>query len=248
MANDQKRLLDIVALGMQEPLWNLSRQEGQPLVESVMDDPRVVSIRVSDTQSNTVFLSALRSDRRIGSVSIVQEPVIYRGEEIGQVTLEFDTEHLSNTLREDFQQLVLILLTQLSLSILLIMAILNSRFLRPIGVLTDQATQLAELKLDSHFHWLRGDEIGRLGKHLEWTRSELKRLFDELRAKTIALEADIARRREVEDALRRSETKYRELFWSNLDGIVISSLDGDVADANPAFLNLRGIPWISSRP
>jgi PAS domain S-box-containing protein len=42
----------------------------------------------------------------------------------------------------------------------------------------------------------------------------------------------------VEDALRRSENKYRELFWSNLDGIVISSLDGQVMDANPAFLNL----------
>ncbi|MBP7582145.1 MAG: sensor domain-containing diguanylate cyclase, partial [Vogesella sp.] len=57
LAVDQKRLLDIVALGMQEPLWNLSRQAGAPLVSSVMDDTRVISIRVSDTQSNTVFLS-----------------------------------------------------------------------------------------------------------------------------------------------------------------------------------------------
>jgi len=44
----------------------------------------------------------------------------------------------------------------------------------------------------------------------------------------------------VEDALRRSENKYRELFWSNLDGIVISSLEGQVIDANPAFLSLIG--------
>lgn len=238
LETDQKRLLDIVALGMQEPLWNLSRQAGGPLVESVMDDPRVVSIRVTDTQSNTVFLSALRSERRIGSVSIVKKPVIYRGEEIGQVMIEFDTEHLVNKLKSDLQHMTLILLAQLGLSILLIMAILHSRFLRPIRELTDQATQLAELKLDGHFHWERADEIGRLGRHLEWTRSELKRLFDELRTKTIALEADISRRREVEEALRRSENKYRELFWSNLDGIVISSLDGQVIDANPAFLNL----------
>ena len=237
-ATDQKRLLDIVSLGMQEPLWNLSRQEGVPLVESVMDDPRVVSLRVTDTQSNTVFLSALRSERRVGSISLIQKPVIYRGEEIGLVTIEFDTEHLANRLRDELQHLVLILLMQLALSILLIMAILHSRFLRPIKELTDQATQLAELKLDSDFHWARANEIGRLGRHLEWTRSELKRLFDELRAKTMALEGDITRRREVEDMLRRSENKYRELFWSNLDGIVISSLDGQVVDANPAFLNL----------
>jgi diguanylate cyclase (GGDEF)-like protein/PAS domain S-box-containing protein len=238
LATDQRRLLDIVSLGMQEPLWNLSRQSGAPLIESVMDDPRVVSIRVTDTQSNTVFLSALRSDRRIGAVSVVQKAVIYRGEEIGLVTVVFDTEHLTNRLKADLQRMVLTLAAQIVLSMLLIMAILHSRFLRPIRELTHQATQLAELKLDGPFLWDRGDEIGRLGRHLEWTRSELKRLFDELRTKTNALEADIARRREMEEALRRSENKYRELFWSNLDGIVISSLDGQVIDANPAFLNL----------
>ena len=221
LAVDQKRLLDIVALGMQEPLWNLSRQAGAPLVSSVMDDPRVISIRVSDTQSNTVFLSTLRSERRIGSVAFVQKDVVYRGEAIGQVSIEFDTEHLAIDQRNQLKNLLMIVVAQLLLSVLLIMTILHSRFLRPIRQLSDQATQLAALKLDEPFHWGRHDEIGTVGKHLEWMRAELKRLIDELKSKTLALEADIERRREVEDALRRSENKYRELFWSNLDGIVI---------------------------
>src|SRR5574343_417304 len=240
LAVDQKRLLDIVALGMQEPLWNLSRQAGAPLVSSVMDDQRVISIRVSDTQSNTVFLSTLRSERRIGSVAFVQKDVVYRGEAIGQVSIEFDTEHLAIDQRNQLKNLLMIVVAQLLLSVLLIMTILHSRFLRPIRQLSDQATQLAALKLDEPFHWGRQDEIGTVGKHLEWMRAELKRLIDELKSKTLALEADIERRREVEDALRRSENKYRELFWSNLDGIVISSLEGHIIDANPAFLSLLG--------
>ncbi|OBU85372.1 EAL domain-containing protein [Chromobacterium subtsugae] len=238
LETDQRRLLDIVALGMQEPLWNLSRQAGNPLISSVMEDPRVISIRVTDTQSNQVFLSSVRSERRIGSVSYVEKPVIYRGEAIGQVTMEFDNENLAIALSNQVKNILMILAAQLVLSIMLIMSILHSRFLSPMRLLTEQARLLAELKLDTPFEWSRRDELGRLGTHLEWTRSELKRLVDELRAKTLALEADIARRREVEDALRRSENKYRELFWSNLDGIVISSLDGQVIDANPAFLNL----------
>ncbi|OWY39182.1 sensor domain-containing diguanylate cyclase [Xenophilus sp. AP218F] len=238
LETDQRRLLDIVALGMQEPLWNLSRQAGNPLIASVMEDPRVISIRVTDTQSNQVFLSAVRNERRIGSVSFIEKPVIYRGEAIGQVTIEFDNEHLAIALNNQIKNILMILAAQLVLSIMLIMSILHSRFLRPMQLLTEHARLLAELKLDKPFEWARRDELGRLGTHLEWTRSELKRLLDELRAKTLALEADIARRREVEDALRRSENKYRELFWSNLDGIVISSLDGQVIDANPAFLNL----------
>src|SRR5689334_23383593 len=52
LETDQRRLLDIVALGMQEPLWNLSRQAGSPLIASVMEDSRVISVRVTDTQSN----------------------------------------------------------------------------------------------------------------------------------------------------------------------------------------------------
>jgi diguanylate cyclase (GGDEF)-like protein/PAS domain S-box-containing protein len=238
LETDQRRILDIVALGMQEPLWNLSRQAGSPLLASVMDDTRVISIRVTDTQSNTVFLSALRSERRIGSVAFVQKPVLYRGEEIGQVSIEFDTENLAIQLHNQFKSLVLLVAAQIALSGLLIVWVLQMRFFRPLRTLTEQATQLAALKLEETFVWSRGDELGSLGNHLEWTRSELKRLIDELRAKTQALEADMARRREVEDALRRSESKYRELFWSNLDGIVISSLDGQVLDANPAFLNL----------
>ncbi|WP_230369295.1 HAMP domain-containing protein [Paludibacterium denitrificans] len=87
-------------------------------------------------------------------------------------------------LRNQIKNILLILAAQLLLSILLIMAILHSRFLRPMRSLAEQATQLAELKLDSPFYWLRRDEIGRLGKHLEWTRAELKRLIDELRSKT----------------------------------------------------------------
>jgi diguanylate cyclase (GGDEF)-like protein/PAS domain S-box-containing protein len=238
LASDEVQLLDILALGMQEPLWNLSRQSGGPLVESVMADPRVISIRVIDSQSNTVFLSALRNERRTGNVSVVKKPVVYRGETIGLVTIEFDTEYLGLKQRRDLRRLILVLFAQLGLCLLLVMVILHTRFLRPIRTLTEQATKLSELKLDQGVHWDRDDEIGHLGRHLETTRIALKRLFDELRTKTVALEADIARRREVEEALRSSENKYRELFWSNLDGIVISSPDGLIIDANPAFLNL----------
>ncbi|WP_230369296.1 hypothetical protein [Paludibacterium denitrificans] len=55
-----------------------------PLLASVMEDGRVISIRVTDTQSNQVFLSTQRGERRIGGVSFVQKPVVYRGEEIGR--------------------------------------------------------------------------------------------------------------------------------------------------------------------
>lgn len=238
LRRDQLRLLDIVTFGIQEPLWNFNEQAGVPLLASVMEDPSVISVQIIDKQSNRVFLSNAHNERRVGGVAFARKPIMYHGEEIGLVMMEFDTESLAIALQDQLTDLLLILSGQLTLSIVLIMGILHFRFLKPVRLLTEQATQLAELKLDVPFSWNRLDEIGLLGNHIEWTRAELKRLIDELKSKTLALETDIVRRREVEEALRRSETRYRDLFCSNLDGIVISSLDGQIIDANPAFLNL----------
>jgi len=51
---------------------------------------------------------------------------------------------------------------------------------------------------------------------------------------------DITRRKRAEDALRGSEAKYRSLFEQTRDAIVLTSPDGSVVDANPAFLSLFG--------
>ncbi|MCW3479787.1 EAL domain-containing protein [Neisseriaceae bacterium JH1-16] len=235
---DQRRLLEVVALGMQEPLWNLSRPSGAPLLASLMEDSRVISVQVTDNLSNTIFMSAVRSERRLGEVEVLKKPVVYRGEEIGEVSIEFDRQHIITEQTHLLLNFALLLLIQLVCATLLIMLILHQRFLKPMQRLAEQIAALAGLRLDGRFDWPDHDEVSQLGRKLEATRAELKRLVDESEAKTLALETDISRRREVEDALRRSETKYRELFWSNLDGIVISTLDGQILDANPAFLNL----------
>jgi len=51
---------------------------------------------------------------------------------------------------------------------------------------------------------------------------------------------DIGERRLAEKALRESEEKYRTLFGESKDGVVITSRDGEVLEANDAFLHLFG--------
>ncbi len=45
----------------------------------------------------------------------------------------------------------------------------------------------------------------------------------------------------AEGALRASEARYRELFESSRDAVYISTRDGMIVDANPAFLELFGL-------
>jgi len=56
----------------------------------------------------------------------------------------------------------------------------------------------------------------------------------------IGFSIDITERKNAEDALMRSEKKFRLLFDTSPDGIVISDLSGKFLSANKAFHNLLG--------
>ena len=56
----------------------------------------------------------------------------------------------------------------------------------------------------------------------------------------IGVNVDITERKMAEQALRESETKYRELFDSSTDGIIRTDLDGVIQDVNLAFLRMVG--------
>ena len=51
---------------------------------------------------------------------------------------------------------------------------------------------------------------------------------------------DITVRYEAEEALHRSESKFRSLFEFSQDGIVFTSIDGNIENANPAFCKMVG--------
>ncbi|MGL6072482.1 PAS domain S-box protein [Craterilacuibacter sp.] len=238
LLTDQQRLLEMVALGVQEPLWNLNRDSGAPLLDALIQDERIVSVRVTDALSGSLFLAAARSERSRVHVSLLEQPIVYRGEKIGVVSIEFDTRYLATAPDGLQQSLLWSVLAQLLLSLILLTLVLNRWFFKPMRELSEQVGDLTALRLDGKWSGEPHGEIGGLGRQLECTRVELKRVFAASNSKTQALETAIRRQFEVEAELRRSEGKYRELFRSSPDGILICAIGGRVLDANPAFLGM----------
>jgi PAS domain S-box-containing protein len=77
---------------------------------------------------------------------------------------------------------------------------------------------------------------------LRWIRGRAFPVRDEsgnlIRVAGIA--EDITERKQAEQAMRESETKFRRLLASNITGVVFWTLDGDISDANDLFLNMVG--------
>lgn len=56
----------------------------------------------------------------------------------------------------------------------------------------------------------------------------------------VAIRADITERKQAEQALRRSEEKFSNLFHQSSDGIFLHDMDGNILDANRKVLDLFG--------
>lgn len=79
------------------------------------------------------------------------------------------------------------------------------------------------------------------GSH-KWVLSRGQALFDAQGrpSRIIGAHADISERKNAEEALRRSEAKYRELFENSIEGIAESTVDGRFLSVNPAFARMLG--------
>ncbi len=207
---DQRRLLDTLTQGMQQPLWRVDPSLGDALLRASMADGRVVSITVLDDHKRP-FLSAQQNQRRSGRQFTESATVLFDRRPVGTVTLQMDSGRLDADVAHERQVLLLTVCGQLLFSLLLIFVLLQARLLAPIRRLMDESVRLARRELAQPFQWTRKDELGALGSSLELTRQALQGLFDELEARNRELNADVARRIVVEQELQRYRDHLEEL-------------------------------------
>lgn len=236
LASDHQRLTDILTLGMEEPLWNLSHDAGKPLFDSVLSDERVTSVVVRDKKFGS-FLAEEHPERRKGRQSILNRDVVYNGNVIGYVTVEMDSGQFDMEVARDRRTFVLTVLGQLLLSVVLTVAILQYRLLAPLRQLIGQSQRLARKHLNEPFNWQRNDELGSLGASLESTRQALQALFDEIETKNRALEQDIERRAVTEKELQRHRDHLEDLVRERTAELTVAKERAEVANrAKSTFL------------
>ncbi|MDQ1920208.1 bifunctional diguanylate cyclase/phosphodiesterase [Massilia pseudoviolaceinigra] len=174
-----RRNVDILALGMQESLWNMNAESAQSLVESVMRDPSVLRIQVIG-QSDAPFINIHSAQRRAGHIYRAQRDILVRGERIGVVVVEMDDARSQQELRGKQSSYAFVLAFQLTVSLVLIVLFLNKRLLVPLRQLMKFSDRLSHGDFETRLDLEGSDELGRLAKQMEQMRVAIKHLFEDI--------------------------------------------------------------------
>ncbi|HVK54363.1 MAG TPA: ATP-binding protein [Burkholderiales bacterium] len=228
--SDQQRLTELLAIGMQSPLWDVDPDAGRPLFKSIFGDRRVVAAAVYDDRGK-VFLMKEYAERRTGRQRMLERDVVHPNKRtIGKVMMEMDSGDLDAALVASQRTIMLTVIGQFALSLILIVAVFRQRLLLPIQRLMRESELLARRDLGEPFVWLREDEIGSLGRSLEHTRRSLRTLFDEV--ETISKQLAIKN-----DELQRHRDHLEEIVKERTSELQAAKEQAEVASkAKSAFL------------
>jgi signal transduction histidine kinase/HAMP domain-containing protein len=180
------RVTRVLALGVQKAVWDLSPESAAPLGKSVMDDPRIVSVKIFDA-NNEVFWEDKDEARRLGTVVTQEVPIKADEQVLGKVVVEFSMAQAAAEIRSRMVDFIRLAIAEIIGCVLVLAVLLHFRVLSRIDRLKSEAHEIAEKRLAKPFVWNEKDEIGSLGQSLESTRQSLAQLFAELEEKNRSL-------------------------------------------------------------
>jgi len=84
-----EQISEVLANGLREPIWNLTPEFGQPVIDSVMRDSRIVAVHVTSIAQGS-FAEEVKPQATSPLIEQIVKPITRNGDNIGEVVLVFD--------------------------------------------------------------------------------------------------------------------------------------------------------------
>ncbi len=222
LRRDLNRTVEVLALSLSEPIWQVSAELAQPMIDAQTSDPRFVRVLVIEPNNAQPFIQMQRPDPDPDLTLTLTRPVTRDGREIAQLTVAMSAAPLLEAKQNEAWRALARSVGILTLSLVLILGVLQRRVLHPMAKLSRAAEELAAGRLDQPLELGGEDEIARVGIAMERMRQALLRAFEDLRGHASTLEDQVAQRTaeltsansELTMALANLKTAQRELVES----------------------------------
>ncbi|HLO96409.1 MAG TPA: ATP-binding protein [Burkholderiaceae bacterium] len=222
LRRDLGRTVEVLALSLSEPIWQVSAELAQPMIDAQTSDPRFVRVLVIEPNNAQPFIQMQRPDPDPDLTLTLTRPVTRDGREIAQLTVAMSAAPLLEAKQNEAWRALARSVGILTLSLVLILGVMQRRVLHPMDKLSRAAEELAAGRLDQPLELLGEDEIARVGIAMERMRQALLRAFEDLRGHASTLEDQVTQRtaeltsanNELTMALANLKTAQRELVES----------------------------------
>ncbi|PZP36666.1 MAG: hypothetical protein DI603_01520 [Roseateles depolymerans] len=196
LRRDLSRTAEVMSLSLAEPVWQVSPDLAEPMLKAQVDDPRFVMVKVTEPASSQPFLSFDRpQDPADAELTLSQtRPILRDGREIARLTVSMTAAPLLEAKRTEIVRTVWRSALTLTLSLALMLWVLQRFVLRPMTDLTRAAEALAAGRLEQPLQLGGADEIARVGLAMERMRLALLSAFEALRQHNINLEETVTQR------------------------------------------------------
>ncbi|MCB1956486.1 MAG: EAL domain-containing protein [Rhodocyclaceae bacterium] len=217
----EERYSQVLGRAMAMALWTGDPRYAAEMADALMLDANVARISVRDEFGDSIV--DRRDDRpdddTLRSRTI---PLVHEGHKVGTLTLEVLPHQIRADLYAKLRGQFVLGVSQLLLSLLIILLVLELRVLKPLQALKAAAGRIARGELEGPVESTRRDEIGALSRSLDSMRADLKAL--------------LAAREAAAVELRHSEHRFR----------IISSITNDVVfTCRPDGEGHCRVDWIS---
>lgn len=192
----QARISKQIALLSSEFLFYMNLEPLQYLARSYLDDPELLSLKISEKELTHVYLGKIPGSAELRDVqqsgqqpptytdaAAFHEPIIYNGKEIGAIDVTFSRASLRQQFQQTLYTLIVNLASIVAVEILMVLLLANRNITRPLLRVIQTTQQISAGHLDAEAPQRAAqDEIGLLTQAIQGMAGQLKRVIQHVRA------------------------------------------------------------------